>query len=66
VVQVHLGVAGGADLQVHQRVLRKEVQHVVQEAGGRFEGCLAGAIQVQADRDLRLLRAAVNLGAAGG
>ena len=55
-VDVQIAVAGHA--QIKQAVAGKAVQHMVKKADAGVQVCLAGAVQVDGQRDLRLPRVA--------
>src|SRR5512132_3266630 len=57
---VDLDVALGVDREVHQPVLRPRLQHVAEERDRRLHLRGAGAVEVEEERDLRLLGLALD------
>ena len=66
VVLVDMEVALGVDRQVDQAVAGDLVQHVVEEADAGLDPALAGAVEVDGDRDVGFLGFARDGGAAHG
>ena len=62
VVGVDLPVAGALDGQVDQRVLRQGGQHVVVEPHPGGDLGLTGPVEIEAERDARLRRLALEAG----
>src|SRR4029079_4024898 len=60
VVLVNIDVALGFDRDVEETVLRKQLQHVVEETNPGVDLSLAAAIQHPFDRDICLFRRTVN------
>ena len=65
VVLIDVQVALGADREVDHRVLRQQREHVVEEADAGGDVGLAGAVEIERERDLRLGGLAVDGGGAG-
>lgn len=65
VVEVDMGITLAAYFQVDQRVARQAVQHVIEKADSRLNVGLAGAIEVNRNRDIGFLCAAGDVCGAG-
>src|SRR5206468_3450542 len=66
VMGVHVQVALGLDVEIDEAVARQQVEHVVEEADAGGELGIAGAVQVEAKRDLGLGGVACDLSGAWG
>ena len=55
VVEIDVQIALRADLEVHQRVARKLLQHMVEEADTRIDVIFALAVEIEGDEDTGLL-----------
>ena len=64
VVRVHGKVAVAAQLQIHDGVLRKQREHVVEERDAGFDGGFAPAVEVEPDGNFGFQRVAFDFGTA--
>lgn len=60
-VSIDMQVAAGFDLEVDQAVARDLVKHVIEKRHTGIQRLLAGAVKVDRDTDLRLVRIARDL-----
>ena len=66
VVRIDVQIALGLDIQVDQTVTRNLIQHVIEKRHAGGERADAGAVEIEADRDLGFQGIAGNLGGAHG
>ncbi len=62
VVRVHGKIAVAAQLQIHDGVLRKEREHVIEKGNSGFDGGFAPAVEVEPDGNFGFQRVTFDFG----